>query len=271
MEQNFQMTDSYELNCLSGSLHQCGGTNASSFAACIAEPPASQWVLSRSRRMLDVTIALIILSLAAVPMLLLAACVRLTSKGDAIFSQERVGLGGRLFKVYKFRSMAYTANEKNGPGLTQDGDYRVTPVGRLMRKLKFDELPQFYNVLRGDMSLVGPRPKLPRYAALHNMPYRPGITGPATLAFHHEEEILSNVEASEMDSFYACVIKPLKARLDACYMCHASPFSDARIVGATVLGCLHLDPAILRLPAALFQVQSMLSNALPPKRTSRAA
>lgn len=158
-------------------------------------------------------------------MLVLAALVRLTSEGDAIFSQERVGFRGRLFKVYKFRSMAHSANEKNGPGLTKVGDYRVTPVGRLMRRLKLDELPQFYNVLRGDMSLVGPRPKLPQYAALHDMPYRPGITGPATLAFHCEEDLLRNVKTSEMDSFYAREIKPVKARLDACYMCHATPVS----------------------------------------------
>ena len=203
-------------------------------------------------------------------MLLLAACVRLTSKGNVIFSQERVGAGGRLFRVYKFRSMAHTANEKNGPGLTKHGDDRITPVGRLMRRFKLDELPQFYNVLRGDMSLVGPRPKLPQYAALLNMPYRPGITGPATLAFHREEEILRNVEASEMDNFYAREIKPVKARLDACYMCQASSISDVRIVGATALASLHLDPSILLLPAAFLQTRSILGNPLPPQSTTRA-
>jgi lipopolysaccharide/colanic/teichoic acid biosynthesis glycosyltransferase len=140
-----------------------------------------------------------------------------------------------------------------------------------MRKLKLDELPQFFNVLRGDMSLVGPRPKLPQYAALFNMPYRPGITGPATLAFHCEEDILRNVAASELDRFYAREIKPVKARLDACYMCQATPVSDARIVGATALGCLHLDPAIFRLPAALLQTRTTISNAVPLKSTSRTA
>lgn len=270
LEQNLNATGFLEPNRLSGSVHPCGNAKATSFATCIAEPPASQWALSRSRRLLDITISIIILLLALVPILLLAVCVRLTSTGDAIFSQERVGLRGCLFKVYKFRSMAQTANEKNGPGLTKDGDYRVTPLGRLMRKFKLDELPQFYNVLRGDMSLVGPRPKLPLYAALHNMPYRPGITGPATLAFQREEEVLRSIDTSEMDSFYAREIKPVKARLDACYMCHATPVSDARIVGATALGCLHLDPAMLRLPAALLQVRMMMSKGLPPKSTSRA-
>jgi lipopolysaccharide/colanic/teichoic acid biosynthesis glycosyltransferase len=267
-EQNPKVTDSCNLDCFSGSFLSCGSKNDSSIAACIAKPPASEWALSRSRRLLDITISLIVLLLASVPMLLLAACVRLTSKGDVIFSQARVGVGGRLFKVYKFRSMAHTANEKNGPGLTKQGDDRITPIGRLMRKFKFDELPQFYNVLRGDMSLVGPRPKLPQYAALLNMPYRPGITGPATLVFHHEEEILRNVEPNQMDSFYAREIKPVKARLDACYMCHVTPLSDVRILGATALGCLHLNPAIPRVPAALIQMRPMMSEALPPKRTS---
>jgi lipopolysaccharide/colanic/teichoic acid biosynthesis glycosyltransferase len=230
MERNGHLTDFFEVDRFPGMVRPCDSMEASCFAACLAKPPASRWALSCSRRLLDITISFFVLVLAALPMLLLAACVRLTSKGDAIFSQERVGLRGRLFKVYKFRSMAHTANEKNGPGLTKDGDCRVTSIGRLMRKLKLDELPQFYNVLRGDMSLVGPRPKLRQYAALLNMPYRPGITGPATLAFHREEEMLRNVSTSEIDSFYAREIKPVKARLDACYMCHATPISDVRIL-----------------------------------------
>ena len=267
LEQTLGVFGSCELNPLSGSFHPCDSTNVSSFEACIATPPASQWVLSRSRRLLDIAISLIVLLLAAAPMLLLAACVQLTSRGNVIFPQGRVGVGGRLFKVYKFRSMAHTASEKTGPGLTKDGDCRVTPIGRLMRRFKLDELPQFYNVLRGDMSVVGPRPKLPKYAALLNMPYRPGITGPATLAFHREEELLSSIETSELESFYAREIKPVKAILDACYMCHATPISDARIVGATALGCLHLDLAVLRLPAALLQKRSTMNQ---PARASGA-
>ena len=198
-------------------------------------------------------------------MLLLAACVRLTSNGNPIFRQERVGRGGRLFKLYKFRSMEHSENERNGPGLTKDGDYRVTPVGRFMRKFKLEELPQFLNILRGEMSLVGPRPKLPQYAALLNMPYRPGITGAATLAFHREEEMLRNVETSEMDRFYAQTIKPVKARIDACYMCHATMASDLRIVAATLFGCLipQFDPPLLRLPGSLLHAAPVIRCATP--------
>ncbi len=260
LEQNLHLTRLFEPEHLVGLVHSCDNAAASSFAACLAKPPASQWALSNSRRLLDFVISFVVLVLAALPMLFLAACVRFTSKGNAIFSQERVGRMGRLFKLYKFRSMVLTASEGSGPGLTRDGDCRVTPIGRLLRKLKLDELPQFYNVLRGDMSLVGPRPKLPRYAAFLNMPYRPGITGLATLVFHHEEEMLRNLETTEIDSFYAREIKPVKAQLDACYMCRATPISDLRILKATAFGCLHLDPTTLRMPQVPLRSPSAMSN-----------
>ncbi len=176
----------------------------------------------------------------AVPMLIIAACVWLTFNGNALFSQERVGRGNRLFRIYKFRSMAENQGGNSGLGLTREDDLRVTPIGRFLRKFKLDELPQFYNVLRGDMSLVGPRPKLPQYAALSNAPYRPGITGDATIAFCCEEAILRGLNAEQIELFYIERIKPLKARLDACYMCRATPLSDIRILTSTVLCCFGL-------------------------------
>ncbi len=200
-------------------------------------PSASKWILSRARRTLDAMIALTILLFFALPMLAIAVCVRLNSRGPVLFVQRRVGRAGRLFRIYKFRSMAATSGG-SGPGLTREGDLRVTSLGRWLRKLKLDELPQFYNVLRGDMSLVGPRPKLPQYAAILNMPYRPGITGAATLAFRREEEILSRVHPSQVENFYHQRIKPLKARIDIRYMCRATPASDLRLVAATILACL---------------------------------
>lgn len=208
------------------------------FEACLEHPPLSRWSCSQLRRGLEVVFALLLISLLALPMLAIAACVRLGSKGNALFVQKRVGLGGRLFPVYKFRSMAERPRDHAGPGLTKEGDQRVTKFGRVLRRFKLDELPQFINVLRGDMSLVGPRPKLPQYAAIPNMPYRPGITGAATLAFRREEEILSGVDARHMDRFYSEHIKPLKTRLDICYMCRATPASDLRIIASTFLGCL---------------------------------
>jgi lipopolysaccharide/colanic/teichoic acid biosynthesis glycosyltransferase len=171
-------------------------------------------------------------------MLVIACAVRLTSRGRAIFRQNRVGLGGKLFEVMKFRSMAEQSGRDRGPGLTRCGDTRVTPLGRILRKFKLDELPQFVNVLRGEMSIVGPRPKLSEFAAISNMPYRPGVTGLASLAFRCEDEILDSIAPERIETFYAERIKPIKANLDVCYMCQATPISDLRMITATCLSCV---------------------------------
>ena len=134
--------------------------------------------------------------------------------------------------------MISSSGKLSGPGLTRGGDSRITCVGRILRKLKLDELPQFYNILRGDMSLIGPRPKLPQYAAIRNMPFRPGITGAATLAFRREEEVLRQVHPSLLDAFYNQHIRPMKANIDLNYMAHATLWSDMRIVAATFLACV---------------------------------
>jgi lipopolysaccharide/colanic/teichoic acid biosynthesis glycosyltransferase len=199
-------------------------------------PSASKWSLSNSKRVIDVSTALLVLFLLAIPLLLIAICVRLSSRGPALFIQNRVGRGGRLFGIYKFRSM--TVDSSTGPGLTRRGDRRVTALGQWLRRFKLDEIPQFYNILRGDMSLVGPRPKLAIYESITNMPYRPGITGAATLAFRREEDILGGIHASELEFFYATEIKPLKARIDLDYMSQSTLRSDLRLIAATFFACL---------------------------------
>ena len=214
--------------------------------APLIAPTISPWSASALKRLLDAAVSLAVLLLFAAPMLLIALCIRLTSPGPALFRQRRVGRNGALFVIYKFRTM--TANAGSGIGLTKHGDCRITPLGRWLRKIKLDELPQFYNVLCGDMSLVGPRPKLPQYSVLGNAPYRPGITGAATLAFRREEELLSRIHPAEMENFYHRHIKPLKARIDAHYMCRATFWSDLRIIAATFLACLSSPrvPAVVR-------------------------
>jgi lipopolysaccharide/colanic/teichoic acid biosynthesis glycosyltransferase len=206
--------------------------------ACLESPSASAWSLSFTKRLFDLFVALLVLAVFGLPMLVIALCVRMNSHGPAFFDQYRIGRGGRLFRIYKFRTM-YSGSESRGPGLTRDRDCRITGMGHWLRKVKFDELPQFYNVLRGDMSLVGPRPKLPQYMGIANMPYRPGITGAASLAFRREEKILNRVHPSQLDDFYHRHIRPLKARMDARYMCRATFWSDMRLVCATFFACLN--------------------------------
>jgi lipopolysaccharide/colanic/teichoic acid biosynthesis glycosyltransferase len=198
----------------------------------------SPWSVSRGKRWFDLAIAVPLLAVFALPMLLIALCIRLSSKGPAIFVQKRVGRNGRLFSIYKFRSMTVAEKGCSGPNLTKQGDCRITRLGRWLRRLKLDELPQLVNVLRGELSLVGPRPKLPQYETVLNMPYRPGVTGASTLAFRNEEAILSHVPAEELELFYNQRIKPLKARIDARYMRRATLWTDLKVIAATVLSCV---------------------------------
>jgi lipopolysaccharide/colanic/teichoic acid biosynthesis glycosyltransferase len=217
----------------------------------LVSPAASAWSLSRGKRLFDVAFSLAVLALCAVPMLLIALLIRISSPGPALFTQRRVGRGNSLFWVYKFRTMSFNS-AASGIGLTREGDCRVTVIGRWLRRLKLDELPQFFNVLGGEMSIVGPRPKLPQYASIASMPYRPGITGAATLVFRREEEILGRVHPALMEDFYHRHIKPLKARIDARYMGRATLGSDLRIVAATLLACIAppREPVLLRKKAA---------------------
>lgn len=138
--------------------------------------------------------------------------------------------------MLKFRTMAL--RQEQGSGLTAEGDIRITPLGRFLRKLKLDELPQFINVLKGEMSIVGPRPKIAQFAAIPDMPYRPGITGLASVAFRFEDQILGSVAPERVEAFYSHHIKPLKANLDICYMCKASAASDLRVITATAVSCI---------------------------------
>ena len=196
---------------------------------------SSRWVSSASRRCFDCAVATLGLLVASPMMVVTALLVRATSPGPVLFRQTRAGRYRRAFTLYKFRSMRIS--DDPGPSLTVDGDPRITPLGAFLRRYKLDELPQLWNVLRGDLSLVGPRPKLPHLEAL-DLPYRPGITGIATLAFRNEEKILSEVQACHIDSFYESCIKPRKARLDQEYMGNATPWSDINLLCRTAFSCL---------------------------------
>jgi lipopolysaccharide/colanic/teichoic acid biosynthesis glycosyltransferase len=198
---------------------------------------ASPWALSSTRRILDALFAILAL-ITFLPLMAFAALlVRLGSPGPVFFRQKRMGRNGKEFTLYKFRSMSTCGGDGNGSCITVTGDTRITPVGALLRRYKLDELPQFWNVLRGDMCLVGPRPKLPHHEALH-MDCRPGITGAATLAFRNEEDFLSEIPEEQLEVFYEMFVKPTKARLDLDYMRTATFAHDLKIVWRTATSCL---------------------------------
>jgi lipopolysaccharide/colanic/teichoic acid biosynthesis glycosyltransferase len=213
---------------------------------------------------MDMAVSASVLIVFSIPMLMIGLCVRLTSRGNALFSQSRVGRGGEMFRICKFRSMTENSGGYPGHGLTPQGDQRVTPFGRFIRRSKLDELPQFFNVLLGEMSLVGPRPKLRQYAEIMNLPYRPGITGPATIAFRREEELLQHVDAADMNRFYDQRIKPVKVRLDVCYMCKATPLSDLRMIASTVFPGVALSSASVECRKMPRRPAKPVASAVPP-------
>jgi lipopolysaccharide/colanic/teichoic acid biosynthesis glycosyltransferase len=211
-----------------------------SFCAIPHDPKAyyaqpSEWSLSLARRWVDLALAVLALLFVSPALLLITLLVRYESPGPAIFRQKRVGQYGVLFTVFKFRTMTIAAHEE-GPSLTKRGDPRVTKVGEFLRRHKLDELPQLFNVLRGEMSLVGPRPKVPHLEVMY-MPFRPGLTGAATLAFRYEEEMLHDIPNDDLESYYSRIIKPLKAKIDWDYMSRATPASDFALLYETARCC----------------------------------
>ncbi|MHB8302256.1 MAG: sugar transferase [Acidobacteriaceae bacterium] len=196
---------------------------------------SSAWCSSAWKRVFDlacVTPALVLLS----PLLgVVALAVRLTSPGPVIFRQQRAGRHRKLFTIYKFRTMVKNS-ELIGPRHTAKGDPRITPIGNFLRRFKLDELPQLYNVFCGDMSLVGPRPKLPDHEQTR-MATRPGVTGAATLAFREEQHILCEVPPERLESFYRDHVIPLKINLDTEYMRRATLLTDIGMLLATLSPC----------------------------------
>jgi lipopolysaccharide/colanic/teichoic acid biosynthesis glycosyltransferase len=158
------------------------------------------------------------------------------------FRQERVGRAGRAFRVWKFRTMVPDA-ERRGGALTVGDDPRTTRVGRWLRDSKVDELPQLFNVLAGEMSLVGPRPEVPRYVARYSADQRrvldlvPGITDPASIAYSRESELLAR--AADPERYYVTAVMPDKIRINLTYAAHANRWTDLKVVLET-LG--HLRP-----------------------------
>jgi lipopolysaccharide/colanic/teichoic acid biosynthesis glycosyltransferase len=173
-----------------------------------------------------------------------AIAVLVSSPGPAWFRQERVGRGGRPFTLYKLRSMRLASG---GPAVTRHGDARVTTVGRWLRRSKLDELPQLWNVVRGDMSLVGPRPEVPRFVDLADpmwarvLETRPGITDPLTLKLRDEEQLMPEGE-TDPERFYVETLQPLKLRGYVEYLERRSWWSDIEVLFATLASVVRPSP-----------------------------
>jgi lipopolysaccharide/colanic/teichoic acid biosynthesis glycosyltransferase len=203
---------------------------------CGVCPSKLQLVAKRTLDIVGATLGLVALA----PLLaLIALAVRLDGSGPVFFRQFRVGRDGRSFNILKFRSMTVNA-ESAGPHLTVHGDRRVTQVGRLLRAAKLDELPQLLNVLKGDMSLVGPRPETPDLLAHYTpadralmLSLRPGMTDYASILLRNESVLLAR--QTDPDRFYREKLAPFKAALCARYLRRLSITTDLRIVFATAL------------------------------------
>jgi lipopolysaccharide/colanic/teichoic acid biosynthesis glycosyltransferase len=211
------------------------GTRARVQPSDAAPSPRNGRRYPAAKRAADVALAAAGLA-ATLPLLAtIAAAVKLSSEGPVLFQQTRVGRGGRPFTMFKFRTMRCGAV---GPEITSGGDPRVTAVGRVLRASKLDELPQLWNVLAGDMSLVGPRPEVRRYVDLFPDAYerilaiRPGITDFAAVAFRDEERLLAAFPDPERA--YVDAVLPAKIRLYERYLEEMSPWTDFSLVARTL-------------------------------------
>jgi lipopolysaccharide/colanic/teichoic acid biosynthesis glycosyltransferase len=194
-----------------------------------------------SKRVFDLVFASLGLLCLTPLLLLVALLIKLDSPGPVFFRQERMGRGFHPFHIYKFRTMVHDAPLRGG-AITFGADPRITKVGRILRKRKIDELPQLINVLRGQMSFVGPRPEVRRYVELFREDYEdilrvlPGITDLASLKYRYEAEILGHCEDPE--EAYVRHILPEKMKLAKEYVRQPSFFFDISIILKTLLGLL---------------------------------
>ncbi len=185
----------------------------------------SSWL----KRIFDIILSTIILTFFSPLFLLSCFLAKFQSVGPIFYKAKRVGQNGQLFEMYKFRTMVENA-DRIGIGLTTHKDTRVTSIGRLLRFTKLDELPNFINVIKGDMSLAGPRPESPTYVKYYTdeqkqvLLVRPGITGPSQIANRNEEEKLA--EQSDPEQYYITELMPMKLALDLHYIATQSFISD---------------------------------------------
>lgn len=189
------------------------------------------------KRAMDIVLSLAGIAALSPVLALTALAVALDSPGGVFYRQVRVGKRGKEFRIFKFRTMVSGADRK-GPLITIGADERVTRVGRVLRKTKLDELAQLLNVLKGDMSFVGPRPEVPKYVAMYSpaqrnvLLVRPGITDYASIAYRDENDLLSGAEDPER--VYIETIMPAKLELNRQYISQIGVLTDIKLIFKTI-------------------------------------
>lgn len=200
------------------------------------------------KRLIDICGSLFGLIAFSPVFIVIAIWVRMDSPGSVLYRQTRITKGGKQFKAIKFRSMKIASGNAANDGVTtNDKQDRITKSGRFIRKYRIDELPQLWNVLVGEMSLVGPRPQTPRYVEAHPETYarinqiRPGITGLASIKFHEREERMIKAAGDKADEVYINRILPMKFKYNLFYLHNYGLLFDLKIIWWTVLGMIRKD------------------------------
>ena len=194
-------------------------------------------------RLLDLFICFVAVMILAPLLLVVAVLLKLTGEGEILYKQKRVGLEGKEFSVLKFATMLKESPNLTGGGITVPNDPRVLPVGKLLRKTKINELPQLFNILKGDMSIVGPRPLMKKQNEFYSSrakklisKVRPGLTGMGSVFFRDEERYF--LGSSNPDKIYKTLISPLKEYLEIWYIENKSISLYLRIVWATFVAII---------------------------------
>jgi lipopolysaccharide/colanic/teichoic acid biosynthesis glycosyltransferase len=188
------------------------------------------------RRLFDLTVSGLAILVLSVPLAVVAVAIALSSPGPVLFRQQRIGRGGRPFWFYKFRTMHVGST---GTQVTTTGDHRIYPLGRLLRRWKIDELPQFWNIVRGDMSLVGPRPEVARFVREYNadqrriLEHKPGLASLSQLVYPHEAELLE--ATADPEAVYVNQLMPRKVAVDLQYEAKRTIWSDIQLLAEVVL------------------------------------
>lgn len=200
-------------------------------------------------RYLEIIMSILLLMLLSPLLVLCAILVALSSPGPVIFVQQRLGRHGAPFALLKFRTMTHRAA---GAGITAADDHRITTAGRILRRMKLDEMPELINILKGEMSFVGPRPESPEYVNMSDIRWqivlgaRPGLTDPVTIRLRNEEDLMAAV-ADDRDQFYRKVLQPYKLKGYIDYLQHRNPWMDLLILLRT-FACV-LIPGLSKPPS----------------------